>query len=66
MVAYGSAPSNRLSALKKSDGLKENRPMRRLIVVLLACALSACAADYVAVDGGAHTGDIRIGKEGSR
>jgi len=37
--------------------------MRTLIVVLLACTLSACAGAYVAADGGAHTGDIRIGKD---
>jgi hypothetical protein len=40
--------------------------MRKLIVVLLACTLSACAGAYVAADGGAHTGDIRIGQSGSR
>jgi len=37
--------------------------MRKLIVVLLACTLSACSSAYVAADGGAHTGDIRIGQD---
>ena len=40
--------------------------MRKLIVILLACTLSACAGAYVAADGGSHTGDIRIGQDRSR
>ena len=40
--------------------------MRKIIVVLLALALSACAGAYVAADGGAHTGTIRMGQDGSR
>jgi hypothetical protein len=40
--------------------------MRKLIAVLLACTLSACAGAYVAADGGAHTGDIRIGQDRGR
>ena len=43
----------------------EKRPMRKMISLLLALALSACAGAYVAADGGAHTGDIRIGQDRS-
>jgi hypothetical protein len=40
--------------------------MRTLTVLLMAALLSGCAGAYVAVDGGAHAGDVRIGQDGSR
>lgn len=37
-----------------------------MMAAAAALLLSGCAGTYVAVDGGAHTGDIRIGSSGSR
>jgi hypothetical protein len=44
----------------------ETDSMRKFAVMLLALTLSACAGAYVAADGGAHTGAVRIGQDGSR